>query len=69
MANFTVIWEQEQVDGYRGYRGRCLEISGITSSGETLGELKANMMDAITRALKSMHKEAHEKEMIIEVPD
>jgi hypothetical protein len=39
------------------------------NKGESLGELKANMIDAITHALKSMHKEAQEKEMIIEVPD
>jgi predicted RNase H-like HicB family nuclease len=64
MANFTIIWEQQQVGGYSG---RCLEIPGIISKRETLGELKVNMIDAITHA-KSMHKEAQEKEMIIEVP-
>jgi predicted RNase H-like HicB family nuclease len=69
MANFTVIWEQEKIGEYNGYSGRCLEISGIISKGETLEELKSNMIDAITHALKSMHKEAQEKEMIIEVPD
>lgn len=46
-------------------------MSGDTrnNKAETLGELKANMIDAITHALKSMHKEAREKEMILEVPD
>jgi predicted RNase H-like HicB family nuclease len=53
MAYFTVIWEHEK-EGHSGYSGRCLEISGITSKGETLGELKASMIDAITHALQDM---------------
>jgi predicted RNase H-like HicB family nuclease len=67
MANFTVVWAHEK-EGHSGYSGRCLEIPGIISKGETLGELKTNLIDAITQALKSMHKETQEKEMIIEVP-
>jgi predicted RNase H-like HicB family nuclease len=67
MANFTIVWEHEK-EGYSDYIGRCLGIPGITSKGETHGELKANMIDALTHALKSMHKEAQEKEMIIEIP-
>ncbi|MGC2680545.1 MAG: type II toxin-antitoxin system HicB family antitoxin [Candidatus Nitrosopolaris sp.] len=68
MANFTVLWEQEEVGGYSG---RCLEVPGAISEGETLEELKANMIDAITLVMKSINKEAREKQeqrMFIEVP-
>jgi len=61
MVNFTVIWEQEKVGEYNGYSGRCLEIPGIIGKGETLEELKANMIEAITHALKSMDKERKKK--------
>lgn len=68
MANFTVLWEQEEVGGYSG---RCLEVPGAISEGETLEELKANMIDAITLVMKSINKEARENQeqrMVIEVP-
>jgi predicted RNase H-like HicB family nuclease len=38
-------------------RLQCLEIPGVINEGET-EELKANMIDAITLALKSMDREA-----------
>jgi predicted RNase H-like HicB family nuclease len=67
MANFTILYEVEKEVG--GYSGRCLEIPGAISEGETLEELKANMIDAITLIVKSLNKEAQEKQkMIIEVP-
>lgn len=68
MANFTVLWEEEEVGGYSG---RCLEVPGAISEGETLEELKANMTDAITLVMISINKEArekHEQRMVIEVP-
>jgi predicted RNase H-like HicB family nuclease len=68
MSNFTVLWEKEEVGGYSG---RCLEMPGAISEGETLEELRANMYDAITLVINSINKEAREKQeqkMIIEVP-
>jgi predicted RNase H-like HicB family nuclease len=68
MANFTVLWEHKEAGGYRG---RCLEVPEAINEGETLEELKVNMIDAITLMLRSMNKEAEErgeKKMIIEVP-
>jgi len=67
MANFTVLWQKEEVGGYSG---RCLEVPGAISEGETLEELKANMIDAITLVMRSINKEAREKQeqrMVIEV--
>ena len=43
---------------------------GVKDKGETLQELKANMTEAITSALRSMKKESEEwgeKEMVIEL--
>jgi predicted RNase H-like HicB family nuclease len=70
MANFTVLWEEEEEE-VGGYGGRCLEVPGAISEGETLEELKANMIDAITLVMRSINKEArekHEQRMVIEVP-
>jgi predicted RNase H-like HicB family nuclease len=66
MASFMIIWEQQN----EGYTGRCMEILGVKDKGETLEELKANMTEAITSALRSMKKESEEwggKEMVIEL--
>jgi predicted RNase H-like HicB family nuclease len=66
MASFTIIWEQQN----EGYTGRCMEIPGVKGKGETLEELKANMTEAITSALRTMKKESEEwggKEMVIEL--
>jgi len=47
----------------KGYSGICLEIPGMI----TLEELKANMINAIMLAIKSMDREAHDKQrMVIE---
>jgi predicted RNase H-like HicB family nuclease len=49
---------------------QCLEIPGVINEGETLEELKANMIDAITLTLKSMDREAQEAHrMVVEIPD
>jgi predicted RNase H-like HicB family nuclease len=66
MASFTIIWEQQN----EGYTGRCMEIPGVKGKGDTLEELKANMTEAITSALRTMKKESEEwgeKEMVIEL--
>jgi len=69
MTNFTVIYNlDEKVDGFSG---QCLEVPGAISEGETLEELRTNMIDAITLVLKSLNREAEEKHsqrMVIEVP-
>jgi predicted RNase H-like HicB family nuclease len=44
-----------------GFSGRCLELPGAISQGETLGELKVNITDAIQLMLASIYEEAHEK--------
>ena len=73
MASFTIIWEQQN----EGYTGRCMEIPGIQGRGRHLGntwhsrqELKANMTEAITSALRLMRKESDEwggKEIITKI--
>ena len=66
MAKFTIVYNAEE----RGYSGKSLEIPGIISEGETLEDLKDNMIDAITLAIKSMDMEAQEAgRMFIAIPD
>jgi predicted RNase H-like HicB family nuclease len=65
MARYTIIYTEE-VEG--GFSGRCLELPGAISQGETLEELKVNTVDAIQLILDSIYEEAHEKKkMEIEV--
>jgi predicted RNase H-like HicB family nuclease len=45
----------------KGFSGRCLELPGAISQGETLEELKVNITDAIQLMLASIYEEAHEK--------
>jgi predicted RNase H-like HicB family nuclease len=45
----------------RGFSGRCLELLGAISQGETLEELERNMIDAVQLILASIYEEAHEK--------
>jgi predicted RNase H-like HicB family nuclease len=67
MAKYTVVYAEE-IEG--GFSGRCLELPGAISQGETLGELKVNMTDAIQLMLASIYEEAHEKKkMEIEVSE
>jgi len=67
MAKYTVVYTEE-IEG--GFSGRCLELPGAISQGETLGELKVNMTDAIQLMLASIYEEAHEKKkMEIEVSE
>ena len=65
MTKYTIIYTEE-VEG--GFSGRCLELPGAISQGETLEELKVNMIDAVELMLASIYEEAHEKKkMIIKV--
>jgi predicted RNase H-like HicB family nuclease len=66
LANFTIIYKVDEEVG--GYSGQCLEIPGAISEGETLEELRTNMIDAITLVIKSMDREAQGRRMVIEVP-
>ena len=52
-----------------GYIGRCLELPGAISEGETLEELKSNMTEAIQLILDEFeHAAKKDKKMIIEIP-
>jgi predicted RNase H-like HicB family nuclease len=64
MTKYTIVYTEE-AEGW--FSGRCLELPGAISQGETL-ELKANITDAIQLMLASIYEEAHEKnKMEIEV--
>jgi len=62
---FTVIVNKEKEGGYSG---QCIELPGAISQGETLEELKANMVDAISLVLEYIQDKAKkEKSKIIEI--
>ena len=66
MTKYIVVYPEE-TEG--AFSGRCLELPGAISQGETLEELKVNITDAIQLMLDSIYEEAHEKKkMEIEVP-
>ncbi|MHB8546939.1 MAG: type II toxin-antitoxin system HicB family antitoxin [Nitrosotalea sp.] len=51
-----------------GYSGQCLELPGAISQGETIDELKKNMVDAIHLVLEYIESKAKtEKRTIIEI--
>jgi predicted RNase H-like HicB family nuclease len=65
MTKYTIVYTEE-AEG--GFSGRCLELPGAISQGETLGELERNMTDAVQLILASIYEEAHgKKKMEIEV--
>jgi predicted RNase H-like HicB family nuclease len=64
MTKYTIVYTEE-AEG--GFSGRCLELPGAISQGETLEELRVNIADAIQLMLSSIYEEAHEKKMEIEV--
>jgi predicted RNase H-like HicB family nuclease len=65
MTKYTIVYTEE-AEG--GFSGRCLELPGAISQGETLEELKVNISDAVQLMLDSIYEEAHEKKkMEIEV--
>jgi predicted RNase H-like HicB family nuclease len=52
MTKYTVVYTEE-TEG--GFSGRCLELPGAISQGETLEELKVNITDAIQLMLASIY--------------
>jgi len=58
MTRYTVVYTEE-IEG--GFSGKCLELSGAISQGETLGDLMVNMTDAIQLMLASIYEETHKK--------
>ena len=61
ITKYTVVYTEE-TEG--GFSGRCLELPGAISQGETLEELKVNITDAIQLMLASIYEEAHEKKTL-----
>jgi predicted RNase H-like HicB family nuclease len=55
---YTLVYQKEKEGGYSGH---CLQLSGAISQGETLDELKENMIDAIKLILEDIEEEASEK--------
>jgi predicted RNase H-like HicB family nuclease len=55
---FTLVYQKEEEGGYSGH---CLELPGAISQGETLEELKENIVEAIRLVLEDMAEEAAEK--------
>jgi len=52
-----------------GYSGQCLELPGAISEGETIKELKENMVDAIQLVLESIESRASKaKRFTIDIP-
>jgi predicted RNase H-like HicB family nuclease len=65
MTKYTVVYTE---DAESGFSGRCLELPGAISQGETLEESKFNIVDTKQLMLASIYEEAHEKnKMEIEV--
>jgi predicted RNase H-like HicB family nuclease len=65
MTKYIIVYTEE-AEG--GFSGRCVELPGAISQGETLEELERNMTDAVQLILASIYEEAHEKKkMEIEV--
>jgi predicted RNase H-like HicB family nuclease len=64
---FTIVI-QEDPEG--GYTGRCLELRGAISEGETIEELKKNMTEAIELVLESLKEDAAgHKKLVIDIPN
>jgi predicted RNase H-like HicB family nuclease len=61
MTKYSIVYTEE-AEG--GFSGRCLELTGAISQGETLEELERNMTDAVQLILASIYEEAHEKRRI-----
>ncbi len=67
MTQYTIVYTPEEEGGFSG---RCLELPGAISQGETLEELRSNMYEAIELVLESMAAEAkaaQKPKMVIEV--
>lgn len=53
---YTVIIEKDPESGW--YIGKCIQVPGAVSQGETLDELMENMKDAITLVLDYYREQA-----------
>lgn len=71
---FTVVFEQDEVDG--GYIAYCLEVPGANSQGETKAEARENVAEAIALMLevrrengrRGLPPEAEQEVIIVETP-
>lgn len=64
---FTVLVEEESGGGFSG---RCLELRGAISQGDTMEELEKNMTEAIELILESLEEDARNyKKFTIELPN
>lgn len=62
---FTIIVNKEKEGGYSS---QCLELPGAISQGETLEEIKTNMVDAINLVLEHIQDRVKkEKSKIMEI--
>ncbi len=65
-VRYTVLVRKEREGGYSG---QCLELPGAISEGETIKELKENMVDAIQLVLESIESRASKaKRFTIDIP-
>jgi len=65
-VRYTVLVRNEREGGYSG---QCLELPGAISEGETIKELKENMVDAIQLVLESIESRASKaKRFTIDIP-
>jgi predicted RNase H-like HicB family nuclease len=55
---YTLVYQKEKEGGYSGH---CLEHPSAISQGETIEELRENIVDAIRLILDDMEREAAEK--------
>ena len=62
---FTILIKKESEGGYSG---QCLELPGAISQGETMDELKENMVDAIHLVLEYIESKAKaDKRTVVEI--
>ena len=54
---YTILVQKDPDSGW--YVGRCVQVPGAVSQGETLDELMDNMKDAISLVLDYYRDEAH----------
>jgi predicted RNase H-like HicB family nuclease len=64
---FTIYVKKEEEGGYSG---KCLELPAAISQGETIDELKNNMVEAIQLVIEHMKAKVNKKDSLItlEVP-
>lgn len=55
---YTIIIKKDKKSGW--YVGKCVQVPGAMSQGETVDELMENMKDAITTILECYKEEAKE---------